>query len=229
MTAAGLLKMAARQAWQGWRAGEFGVLLAALFVAVVALSGVGSIAQRTTDALAEQSRRMVGGDAAFSSDSGSIESAAAQARTLALRQYRSVELASMVGLAGGAPQLGTLKALSDDTPLLGPYGVRTTRGLERLERPAPGTLWLSASGAQRLGAAAGATVVVGGRPLRLAGVVVDEPDRPLNGVELGPRVILPLAEVEAGGLLGPGARATWRVAVAGCGWLAYWAWGGIAI
>ncbi len=215
MTAVGLLKMAARQAWQGWRAGEFGVLLAALFVAVVALSGVGSIAQRTTDALAEQSRRMVGGDAAFSSDSGSIEAAVAQARALALRQYRSVELSSMVGLAGGVPQLGTLKALSDDAPLLGPYGVRTARGSEHLAYPAPGTLWLSASGAQRLGAATGATVIVGGRPLQLAGVVVDEPDRPLNGVELGPRVILPLAEVEAGGLLGPGARASWRIAVAG--------------
>ena len=61
----------------------------------------------------------------------------------------------------------------------------------------------------------GGSVEVGGRPLRLAGIVVEEPDRPLNGVELGPRVILPLAEVEAGGLLGPGARASWRVAVAG--------------
>ena len=59
------------------------------------------------------------------------------------------------------------------------------------------------------------TIEVGGRPLRLAGIVVEEPDRPLNGVELGPRVILPLSEVEAGGLLGPGARASWRIAVAG--------------
>ena len=42
------------------------------------------------------------------------------------------------------------------------------------------------------------------------GMVVEEPDRPLNGVELGPRVILPLTEVETGGLLGPGARASWR-------------------
>ena len=63
MTPEATLRMAARQAWQGWRNGEFGVLLAALFVAVLALAGVGSIAQRTTDALAEQSRRLVGGDA----------------------------------------------------------------------------------------------------------------------------------------------------------------------
>ena len=69
MTFAGTMRMAARQAWQGWRNGEFGVLLAALFVAVLALAGVGSIAQRTTDALAEQSRRLVGGGRAGDSSS----------------------------------------------------------------------------------------------------------------------------------------------------------------
>lgn len=215
MTAAGLWRMAARQAWQGWRNGEFGVLLAALFVAVVALAGVGSIAQRTTDALAEQSRRLVGGDAAFSRDSGDVEAAATDARTLGLRLYRSVELASMVGTTDGVPQLGTLKALSGDAPLLGPYTLRTAHGTAKRARPEPGTLWLSASGAQRLQAKLGDAIAVGGRPLTLAGIVVEEPDRPLNGVELGPRAILPLDEVQAGGLLGPGARASWRIAVAG--------------
>lgn len=210
-----LARMAARQAWSGWRNGEFGVLLAALFVAVLALAGVGSIAQRTTDALGAQSRRLVGGDAAFSSDNGAVDAALRDAQRLGLRSYRTVELASMVGLRGGAPQLGTLKALAGDAPLLGPYSVRTERGLQRLPRPAAGTLWLSESGASRLQAKPGALVEVGGRPLRLAGIVVEEPDRPIAGVELGPRAILPLAEVEAAGLLGPGARASWRVAVAG--------------
>lgn len=213
MTARGLWRMAGRQAWAGWRNGEFGVLMAALFVAVLALAGVGSIAQRTTDALAEQSRRLVGGDAAFTSDDRAIDAALEQARTLGLRAYRSVELSSMVGSGNAPPQLGTLKALAGDAPLLGPYTVRTATGVQRLPRPAAGTLWLSASGAERMRTPLGGIVEVGGRPLRLAGIVVEEPDRPLNGVELGPRVILPLAE--AGGLLGPGARASWRVAVAG--------------
>lgn len=210
-----LLRMAARQAWSGWRNGEFGVLLAALFVAVLALAGVGSLTQRTSDALAAQSRRLVGGDAAFSSDDRALGAALRDARRLGLRSYRSVELASMVGRGGGVPELGTLKALATDAPLLGPYTVRTAAGVQRLPRPAPGSLWLSASGAARLGVQPGDLVEVGGRPLRLAGIVLDEPDRPLNGVELGPRVILPLAEVEAAGLLAPGARASWRLAVAG--------------
>ena len=215
MTFAGVMRMAARQAWQGWRNGEFGVLLAALFVAVLALAGVGSIAQRTTDALAEQSRRLVGGDAAFSSDDRAIDDARRHAQRLQLRLFRSVELASMVGSRTAPPQLGTLKALAADAPLLGPYSVRTAQGVQRLARPAAGTLWLSETGAQRMRTPLGGIVEVGGRPLRLAGIVVEEPDRPLNGVELGPRVILPLAEVEAGGLLGPGARASWRIAVSG--------------
>ncbi|RZA18187.1 MAG: FtsX-like permease family protein [Lysobacteraceae bacterium] len=215
MTFAGTLRMATRQAWQGWRNGEFGVLLAALLVAVLALAGVGSIAQRTTDALAEQSRRLVGGDAAFSSDDRAIDAAQADARRLQLRIFRSVELSSMVGSRAAAPQLGTLKALAADAPLLGPYTVRTAQGVQRLSRPAAGTLWLSETGAQRMRTPLGGVVDVGGRALRLAGIVVEEPDRPLNGVELGPRVILPLADVEAGGLLGPGARASWRIAVSG--------------
>lgn len=207
--------MAAQQAKAGWRNGEFGVLMAALFVAVLALAGVGSIAQRTTDALAEQSRRLVGGDAAFTSDDSAPDAALLAARRLGLRAYRSVELSSMVGSSNAPPQLGTLKALADDPPLLGPYTVRTARGLQRLPRPAAGTLWLSETGAQRMRTPLGGSIEVGGRPLRLAGIVAEEPDRPLNGVELGPRVILPLAEVEAAGLLAPGARASWRVAVAG--------------
>ena len=128
--------MAGRQAWAGWRNGEFGVLMAALFVAVLALAGVGSIAQRTTDALAEQSRRLVGGDAAFTSDDRAIDAALGDARTLGLRAYRSVELSSMVGSGNAAPQLGTLKALADDAPLLGAYRVRTASGVQALPRPA---------------------------------------------------------------------------------------------
>ena len=210
-----LWRLAAQQAWSGWRNGEFGVLLAALFVAVLALAGVGSIAQRTTDALTEQSRRLVGGDAAFSSDDRALRAALTDAQRLRLRSYRSVELASMVGRAGSAPQLGQLKALATDAPLLGPYTVRGANGQTQLARPAPGTLWLSASGAARLQARIGDRIEIGGRPLRLTAIVVEEPDRPLGGLELGPRVILPLAEVEAAGLLGPGARASWRLAVAG--------------
>jgi putative ABC transport system permease protein len=210
-----LARMAAHQAWSAWRNGDFGVLLAALFVAVLALAGVGSVVQRTSDALTAQSRRLVGGDAAFSSDDGGVDAALRDARRLGLRSYRSVELTSMVGMRGGVPQLGTLKALAGDAPLLGPYRVRTASGLQALARPAAGTLWLSASGAKRLQAPLDAVIEVGGRPLRLAGIVVEEPDRPLGGVELGPRAIVPLADIEAGGLLAPGARASWRVAVAG--------------
>ena len=207
--------MAARQAWQGWRAGEFNVLLAALFVAVLALAGVGSIAQRTTDALAEQSRRLVGGDAAFSSDGGNVDAAERDATRLGLRLYRSVELSSMVGAQAATPQLGTLKALAGDAPLLGDYRVRTAAGERSLPRPGAGEAWLSSSGAERMQAVIGDTITVGGRTLTMSGIVIEEPDRPLNGVELGPRVILPLAEVETGGLLGPGARASWRISVAG--------------
>lgn len=210
-----LLRMVAHQAASGWRSGEFGILLAAVFVAVLALSGVGSLTQRTADALAQQSRRLVGGDAAFRSDAGRLGPALADAARLGLRRYRSVELVSMLGSPGGTPQLGSLKALGADAPLLGPYRVRTAAGAQRLARPAPGTLWLTAAGAERLGVALGQPVLVGGRPLRLAGLVEEEPDRPIEGVELGPRAILPLAEVEAAGLLAAGARAQWRVAVAG--------------
>ena len=158
---------------------------------------------------------MLGGDAAYSSDSGPVDAAIRDARALGMATYRSVELSSMVSSQTAAPQLGTLKALADDAPLLGPYTVRTANGVEKIARPGAGEAWLSRSGAERMRTPIGGMLQVGGRPLRLAGIVVEEPDRPLNGMELGPRVILPLAEVDAGGLLGPGARATWRASVTG--------------
>ena len=47
MTARGMWRMAGRQAWAGWRNGEFGVLMAALFVAVLALAALSAWAGRT--------------------------------------------------------------------------------------------------------------------------------------------------------------------------------------
>lgn len=215
MTLRALARLALRQAASAWHNGDVGVLLAALFVTVLAMSSVGSLAQRTSAALAEQSRRLVGGDAAFRSDDGAITAAVADAARRQLRVYRSVELASMVASAHTPPQLGALKALASDAPLLGPYTVRTANGTQRLAHPPSGGVWLTTTGAQRLGVRVGDAITVGGRALRVAGIVLAEPDRPISGVELGPRVILPLAEVEAAGLLAPGARASWRVAVAG--------------
>ena len=209
------LRMSLRHAWQGWKQGEFTVLLAALFIAVLALASVGSIAQRTTDALSEQSRRLVGGDAAFTSDDRAITTAVEHAAQLQLGIYRSVELSSMVSSQRVTPRLGMLKALSADPALLGPYRVQTPQGIQALSRPPVGSLWLSASAAQQLAVALADTVTVGGQPMPLAGIIIEEPDRPISGVELGPRVVLNLSDVEQAGLLAEGSRASWRVAVTG--------------
>ena len=188
------------------------MLLAALFVAVLALAGVG-IAQRTTDALAEQSRRLVGGDAAFSSDDRAIDAAQRDAQRLHLRMFRSVELAGMVG-SHAAPQLGTLKALADDAPLLGPYTVRTA-GRAAIAAPCR-RRWLSDTGAQlrtrsklwRHGRGRRSAAALGRHRRRGT-----RPSAQRRGARAAgdPAV----SEVEAGGLARPGARATWRVAVTG--------------
>src|SRR5690606_38025660 len=81
--------------------------------------------------------------------------------------------------------------------------------------PAPGTIWLSRAGAEALDARIGDSVGIGNSQLRLAALVVQEPDAALDYFNTAPRVFLNLADVPATGLVQPGSRISYRLVVAG--------------
>ncbi len=216
----GLVRMAWRQLLRDLGSGEVRILVAALVLAVVAVTAVGFITDRAERALVIEANRLLGGDAVVRAD-GPIEGAVRKAASVpALQHADTVELDSMVRVGEG-PQanlrLGELHALGANFPLRGTY---TIAGADRRQRevagiPAAGTVWMSRAGAQALHASIGDTVIVGTSRLRLAALVLQEPDASFNYFQVAPKVFLRLADLPATGLVQVGSRLHYRLVVAG--------------
>ena len=211
----------ARLAWTQLRrdlaAGEVRIMLAALVLAVVAVSAVGFVTDRAGRALAAEANRLLGGDAILRSNAPIGEGPREAARAAGLDQTETVELDSMIR-AGGDLRLGDLRALGEGYPLRGAFRlVDTSGGVEREADavPAPGTLWMNRAGADQLGASVGEQVGIGELQLELTALVTVEPDASIDYFNVAPKVFLNLADLPATGLLQQGSRARYRLVVAG--------------
>jgi putative ABC transport system permease protein len=211
------IALAWRQLRRDLAAGDVRILLAALVLAVMAVTSVSFITDRAERALALEANRLLGGDAVVRADSpieGALREAAAAP---GLQQTETLSFPSMVR-AGEALRLGEMKAMGEGFPLRGRFllldpatgGERAADGI-----PAPGTLWLSRAGSDLLGAEVGDAIGVGNIELTLAALVVQEPDAALDYFNTAPRVFLNLADVPATGLVQEGSRIGYRLVVAG--------------
>ena len=211
------LRLAWRQLRRDLVSGDVRILLAALVLAVMAVSSVGFVTDRAERALALEANRLLGGDAVLRADApitGALREAAAAP---GLKQTETLNFPSMIR-AGESLRLGDLKALGEGFPLRGSFRLLDpATGQERTADgvPKPGTVWLSRAGADALGANVGDAIGVGTSELRLAALVVQEPDAALDYFNTSPRVFLNLADIPATGLVQEGSRITYRLVVAG--------------
>lgn len=209
-----------RLAWRQFRrdlgSGDIRILLAALVLAVTAVCSVGFVTDRAERALELEANRLLGGDAVLRADapiSGALREAA---HAPGLVSAETQAFASMVR-AGEALRLGDLRALGQGFPLRGQFLLRHADGHEAPAQgvPAPGTVWLSRAGADALGARIGDRIGVGAREFELVALVVQEPDAALDYFNTAPRIFLALDDLESTGLVQPGSRIAYRLAVAG--------------
>ncbi|RZA26756.1 MAG: FtsX-like permease family protein, partial [Lysobacteraceae bacterium] len=209
--------MAWRQLRRDAAAGDIRILFAALVLAVVAVTSVGFVTDRAERALALQANRLLGGDVVIRGDApigGQLREAAS---ATGLRHADTVGLDSMIR-ADEELRLGDLRALGEGYPLRGNF--RLVDGAGAGERdaagiPAPGTLWMSQSGAETLDAKVGDQIGLGDSTLRLAALVVQEPDASIDYFNVAPKVFFNLADLPATGLVQEGSRLGYRLVVAG--------------
>lgn len=214
------LALAWRQLRRDLAAGEIRILIAALVLAVLAVSAVGFVTDRAERALQMEANRLLGGDALVSADApirGRIREAAAAP---GLRMAETREMPSMIRVGEGEAarlQLGELRALGAGFPLRGRFRIVDAQGRERDAAGVPeaGTLWLSRAGAEQLGARVGDAIGIGEANLRLAALVVQEPDAAMDYFNVAPRVFLNAADLPRTGLVQPGSRIRHRLVVAG--------------
>lgn len=214
-----LFTLAWRQLRRDLAAGDIRILVAALVLAVVAVSAVGFVTDRAERMLAGEANRLLGGDAVVRGDApidGRIREAA---QVGGLKRTETVEMPTMVRVGAGESarlKLGELRALGEGFPLRGGFRIRDAQG-ERdvVGGPAAGTLWLSRAGADQLDAKPGDVIGIGEREFTLAAVVLQEPDGAIDYFNVAPKVFLPLADLPSTGLIQPGSRAGYKLVIAG--------------
>ena len=212
---AGAWRLTLRQALRDLAAGEVRLLIAALALAVASVTTISFLTDRAERALALEANRLLGGDAVLRADAPLPAETLALADRPGLRAVRTVEFPSMVRV-GERLRLGDLRAVGAEFPLRGAFVIRDEAGQRDVAGgPARGTVWLTRSGANTLGARLGDTVSLGDADLRLAAVIEQEPDGALDYFNVAPRVVMHLDDLEATGLVQPGSRIAYRLVVAG--------------
>ena len=198
-------------------AGEVGILLAALVLSVCAVASIGFLTDRAGRALDIEANRLLGGDAVLRADAPIGEAPRLLARELGLASTETLSFPSMLGV-GDALKLSDLRAMAEGFPLRGGFRLADAADAPAYDAagiPPRGTLWLSRAGAETLGARVGDLVQVGETRLRLAALVVQEPDAALDYFNVAPKAYFHLDDLPATGLAQFGSRIRYRLVVAG--------------
>ncbi|MDI9237717.1 FtsX-like permease family protein [Lysobacter sp. LF1] len=208
--------LAWRQLRRDLAAGDVRILIAALVLAVLAVTAVGFVTDRAERALAMEANRLLGGDAVVRADTPITGAVREAADAPQLQRTETMELQTMIRV-GERLQLGDLRALGEGFPLRGSFRIVDAGGAERDAGRVPerGTVWMSRAGADTLGATLGDEIALGDSRFRLSALVVQEPDAALDYFNVAPKVFLNLADVSATGLVQEGSRIRYRLVVAG--------------
>ncbi|MFZ2990855.1 ABC transporter permease, partial [Ideonella sp.] len=213
-----------RLAWgqilRDFRAGELRLLVLAVVLAVAALTAVGFFADRLQGGLSRDAAQLLGGDLVINSDQPLPAEFAAQAATARLQQARNATFPSMaraIGPAGESSRLVAVKAVSPAYPLRGALVIQREAGgpeLRQATAPGPGEVLIDPALTEALGVKVGDVLLLGESRLKIAGLIVTEPDRGAGFLSFAPRVMLREADLPATGLVQPASRVSYRLLLA---------------
>ncbi len=211
------ISMAWRLLRRDWRAGELGILVLALIIAVVSTTAIALVANRLTRTMTQQAADFLAADMVVSSHSPLPKAWLEQARSLGLIVGEKVEFTSVVVEKDQLLLVG-VKAVSEHYPLRG--FLKTTQtdlAHEMITRrsPPPGHVWVASRVLSQLGLRLGDTLQVGRTSLVIDRLITYEPDTRTNFYSLAPRVLMRVEDLPAAGILAPGSRAHYNALFAG--------------
>src|SRR5690625_395687 len=209
-----------RLAWRllrrEWAAGELRLLVAALVVAVAAVSSVAWLAERVGGAGTGRVAELLAADRVVRSSDAIPESWVKAAQEQGLRTVRTHEFPSVV-LAGDRDRLAAVKSVEAGYPLRGEVEIRDAQGQVMTGQlvPPPGEAWLERRLAAQLDIVPGDRVLLGAIELTFSAELLFEPDR--GGLMSGfaPRLLFNHADLEATQLIQPASRVRYGLLLVG--------------
>ncbi|WP_345888049.1 ABC transporter permease [Shewanella algae] len=183
--------------------GQLVLIVLALTLAVLSVTGLARVSERLQLAINGQAAKFIAADRIINSpvpiDAGILQ----QANALGLKQSQSLQFNSMV-YSGDAFQLVTVRAVDNAYPLKGKIVLRQG---ETSALPQPGELWFE----MRLGGLLGypKSVELGNAQMALAKEIDRLPDAGFNPFASSPLVLMRLDDVAATGVIQPGSRVTY--------------------
>jgi len=210
-------RLALRNLRRDWRAGELRLVVAALVVAIAAVSAVGFFTDRVRRALVAEAGVLLGGDLAVESSAPIAGEIVAAARTAGLAPAQTVAFRSVV-TAGERLELAEVKAVDPRYPLRGQLSVAPqpfAAPRPAAHGPPPGQVWVEARLLHALDIEVGERLGLGASTPRVGAVLAFEPDRGGDLFNIAPRVLMAHADLAATELIGPGSRVTYRLLAAG--------------
>ena len=199
------------------RSGEVIVLLAAVALAVAALTAVGFLTDRIGRAVARQANEVLAADLRLRGpDPVPIEWRDA-AHEHGLQTAETQTFPSVV-FAGNSSALATIKGVSDGYPLRGSVRIADRLfGEQKVVEhiPSPGTVWADGALLARLGLSVGDDISVGETDLRVDAVLTYRPDQSIGFASLAPSLLVNLLDLPATALINEGSRVGYALLVAG--------------
>lgn len=195
--------------------GRLAFFVACLAVGVAAVVSVAGLSASLNDGIRGEARQLLAADLAIESRRPIPKELNLAAAGLAGAERTDLQETVTVVAAppgpGGEPgrsQLVELKVVNGEYPFYGKLEIDPRRPLSQLL--APDTAVVASELLSRLGLRIGDSMRIGGRPFRIAGVVLSEPDRISVSMTLGPRLFLSNDGFRRAGLTGQGSRVEHR-------------------
>lgn len=212
------LRFGLRTLWRDSRTGELGVLLAAIVVAVTAMTAVGFFTDRVGSAIRTQASAVLAGDLELSSTDPIPADYLSEARSRGLDAVQYMTFPTMA-LAGESNSLALIKAVSDGYPLRGELLVSPQMFGAAVRAdgiPPPGEAWAEPGLLARLDVDVGATLVVGESSVTVTRVLDYQPGQGVGGfAQLAAGLMVNNIDIPAFDVIRPGSRITYRQLYAG--------------
>lgn len=199
------------------RSGEVIVLLAAVALAVAALTAVGFLTDRIGRAVERQANEVLAADLRLRTPDPIPTEWHDIAAEHGLQSAETQTFPSVV-FASDLSSLATIKGVSEGYPLRG--NVRTAAALFGEQQiaegiPETGTIWADGALMARLGVDVGDSVSIGESDLTIDAVLTYRPDQSIGFASLAPSLVINTADLPATALINEGSRVSYALLVAG--------------